>query len=79
MSNPRIAGVADNAEGSIADIPTRIHELRVVEDVEELKTHIEGEIVLDLRVLQYAEIGVDQAGTIEEAQQVSAFALVVSP
>jgi hypothetical protein len=51
----------------------------MVEEVEELKTQIEGEIVLDLRVLQYAEIGVDQAGTIEEAQQVSAFALVVSP
>ena len=51
LSNPRIAGIADNAEGRTADIPTRIDELRVVEDVEELKTQIEGEIVLDLRVL----------------------------
>ena len=51
LSNPRIAGIADSAEGRTADIPTRIDELRVVEDVEELKTQIEGEIVLDLRVL----------------------------
>jgi hypothetical protein len=42
LPNPRVAGIRDVSEASAADVPARIHELRMVEDVEEFCTNFES-------------------------------------
>ena len=51
----------------VADVPVRIHKLRVVEDVEKFETQIESEILFNCGVLQDAEIGVVKSWTMEGA------------
>ena len=67
LADARIARIGDNPKARTTDVPARIHELRVVKDIEEFETEIEGEILLDDGVLQDAEIRVVEAGTMEEA------------
>ena len=42
LSNSRIAGIRDVSEASAADVPVRIHELRMVEDVEKFSANLES-------------------------------------
>src|SRR5260370_19590292 len=67
LTDGRIAGIGDNAEGRAADVPGWTNKLRVVENVEKFDTEIESEILLNLGSLRYAEIGVVESRAVEEA------------
>ena len=68
LPNTRIARIGDDSKSRIAaDVPARIHKLRVVEDVEKFETDIESEILLNCGPLQYAEIGIVESRAVKEA------------
>jgi len=67
LANARIVSIGDISEASVADVPARIHELRMVEYVEEFTPNLERLVFPDLDSLGYAEIGVVEAWTVEEA------------
>ena len=67
LTNAWIARIGHDSETRIADVPVRIHKLRVVEDVEKFKTEIESESLIDRGMLQHAKIGVVESRAMEEA------------
>ena len=67
LTNAWIARIGHDSETRIADVPVRIHKLRVVEDVEKFNTEIESLVFLNLGALQQPEIGVIEAWAVEEA------------
>ena len=66
LSNARIARIGDNPEACAVNVPTRVHELRMVEDVEKFDTEIERIVLMDHGSLRKAEIGVVEARAVEE-------------
>ena len=66
LSNARVARVRDNPEVRTVDVSGGIHELRVVEDVEEFDTKIERVVFMNHGSLREAEIGVVEARAVEE-------------
>ena len=67
LSDARITGPGNISETRAADIPTRILELRVVEDVEEFSANLEIHRFLHRNDLGYSEVGVVEARTVEES------------
>jgi len=47
LPDARIAGIGDDSEVPAADVPSRILELRVIEDVEKFDTEIESVVLLN--------------------------------
>lgn len=68
LPDARIAGAVDDSEdsGSTADIPARILELRVVENVEEFSPNLEGHRFSDGGPLHKPEIGIVESRAMEE-------------
>lgn len=67
LPDARVAGVRDISEASAADIPARIHELRVVENIEEFTPNLKQLGFGDRDRLLKPEIGVVEAGAMEES------------
>ena len=67
LPDARITGVGDISEASAADIPARIHELRVVENIEEFTPNLERPAFGDRDDLLYSEIGIVEARAVEES------------
>ena len=67
LPDARIAGIRDVAEASVTDIPTRIQELCVVENVEELRSNLEVHGLGDGNHLAYAQIGVVESRPVKES------------
>lgn len=67
LPDARVAGVGDISEASAADIPARIHELRMVENIEEFTPNLEHLGLGDWDRLLKPEIGVVEAGAVEES------------
>jgi hypothetical protein len=67
LSDAWIASIGDLAKARTADVPARIHELRVVEYVEEFGTDFERHGFLDGNYLRDTQIGVVEARTMEES------------
>src|SRR5258706_3947802 len=65
-SNGWIAVAADDPEVPAADVPARIVELRVVEDVEEFSSNLEGHRFSDDGPLREPEIGIVETWAVEE-------------
>src|SRR5689334_4358131 len=60
------AGIGDNAEVAAAEITVRIHELRVIEDVEELGSNLDAHRFGDSSNLLQPQIRVQKAWSMEE-------------
>src|SRR5579859_3187552 len=67
LTNARVARVCDLPKARTADVATWIHELRVVENVKEFRANLERHGFLDGNDLRYSEIGVIDAGAVEES------------
>jgi len=67
LTDAWIASLGDNTEIRVSDVSTRVLELRVVEDVEELDANVERQIFLDPGSLRDSEVRVVETGTMEEA------------
>ena len=67
LANARITGVGDISEACAADIPARIHELRVVENIEEFSPNLEQLGFCDRDRLLNPEIGIVEARAVEES------------
>jgi hypothetical protein len=67
LADARITGIGDDSEVPAADVPSRILELRVVEDVEKFDAEIESVVLLNYGPLRYAKIGVVESRAVEEA------------
>src|SRR6266581_2141046 len=66
LPDSRIAGATDDSEASAADVPARIVELDVVEDVEEFSPNLEGHLLCDRGPLRKPEIGIVETRAVEE-------------
>lgn len=66
LPDARIAGLGDIPEVTATDIPARVHELRMVEDVKELTSNLENLRFCDWDSLGDSEIGVVESRTVEE-------------
>ena len=60
-------GIRDISEAGAADVAARIHELRVVENIEEFPAKLERHGFRDRNDLRYSEIGVVEARAMEES------------
>src|SRR5215472_3615039 len=67
LPNARITRVGDISEAAAADVPARIRELRVVENVEEFGANLERHGFSNGNDLGYSETGVVEARTMEES------------
>src|ERR1700722_11204810 len=69
LPNARIARVGDDFEARTAYVahPSRIHKLRVVEDVEKFQREIESVILLNYGPLRKFEVGVVESRAEEES------------
>jgi hypothetical protein len=67
LPDARVASIGDVSETSAADIPARIRELRVVENIEEFTPNLEHLGFGDRDRLLKPEIGVVEAGAMEES------------
>ena len=67
LPNARITRIRDISEAVAADVPARIHELRVVENVEEFAANLEKHRFRNGNDLRYSETGVVEARTMEES------------
>lgn len=67
LSNTRVARIGNLPEAAAADVPARIQELRVVENVEEFRANLERHGFPNRNDLRYPEIGVVDAGAVEES------------
>jgi len=61
-----IPRASHHAECAVSKIPIRVHELGVIEDVEEFGSHFERHSLSDHRPLHQAEVGVVKSWTVEE-------------
>jgi hypothetical protein len=66
LADARIAGICDIAEAAAADVPARIHELRVVENVEEFAANLERHGFPNGNDLRYPEIRVIETRAMKE-------------
>jgi len=62
-----IPRIRDVSEAAAADVPARIHELCVVENVEEFSANLERHGFLNRNDLRYSETRVVEARTMEES------------
>jgi len=67
LPNARVARARHDSEAVVVNVPARILEFRMIEDVEELDANVERVVLVDCSPFQYAEIGVAEAGTVEKA------------
>lgn len=67
LTDARVARIGNLPEAAAADVPARIQELRVVENVKEFRANLERHGFLDGNDLRYSEIGVVDAGAVEES------------
>src|SRR5580698_8229528 len=67
LSDTRIASLRHDSETRTGDVAARVLELSVVEDVEELDADIKGIVLFDEGALQETEVGVVEAGPVDEA------------
>ena len=67
LSDARSSRIRDISEAAAANVPARIHELRVVEDVEEFGTNLERHGFLNGNYLRDSKVGVVEARTMEES------------
>src|SRR5580693_3358013 len=67
LSDARIASLRNDAEARTGDVATGILELSMVEDVEEFDADIKGIVLFDEGALQETEVGVVEAGPMDEA------------
>src|SRR5215469_10095068 len=66
LYNARIAGIGDVSEAAAADVPVRIHELRMVKYVEEFTANLQGFCFSYRDSLCYSEIGVVDSRAMKE-------------
>lgn len=66
LTDTRRSRICDVAEGIAADVPARVHELGVVEYVEEFTPNLERHGFRDRNDLCYSEIRVVEARAVEE-------------
>jgi len=66
LPDARVAGATDDSEAPAADVPARIIELGVVEDVEEFASNFEGHPFSDDRPLRKPEICIVETRAVEE-------------
>ena len=67
LPDARVTSVGNLPKARTADIATRIHELRVVEYVEEFTTDLEGHRLPDGNDLRDPQIGVVETRAMEES------------
>ena len=67
LADARITGIGDIPETSAGEIPARIRELRVVENIEEFTPNLKHLGFGDRDRLLKPEIGVVEAGAMEES------------
>jgi hypothetical protein len=67
LPDARITRIRDISEAAAADVPARIRELCVVENVEEFAANLERHRFLNGNDLRYSETGVVEARTVEES------------
>lgn len=67
LADARIVGIRDISEAGAADVAGRIHELRVVENIEEFTANLDRLGLRDRNDFRYSEIGVVEARTMEES------------
>ena len=67
LTDAWITGIGDISKASAADIPARIRELRMVENIEEFSPNLEHLGFGDRDRLLKPEIGVVEAGAMEES------------
>jgi len=67
LSNARIAGIRDISEAAAADVPARIRELCMVENVEEFAANLERHGFPNRNDLRDSEIRVIETRAMEEA------------
>src|SRR5678815_2544932 len=65
LNKPRIVGRGNTTEVCTADVAIRITKLRMVEDVEELRSEFEDLALSYLRALQHGDVEVDVAWSME--------------
>jgi len=67
LPNARVVSVGDVSEVRTADVPARVHELGVVENIEEFAPDLERQRFPDRNDLRYSEIGIVEARAMEES------------
>lgn len=67
LPDARIAGIGDIAEVRAADVPARVHELRVIENVEEFTPKLQGHCFRNGDKFGYSQISVVEARAMEES------------
>lgn len=67
LSDARSSRIGDISEAAAADVPTRIHELRMVENVEEFGANLERHGFSNGNDLRDSEIGIVEARAMEES------------
>ena len=67
LTDARGLGIGNISEAPTGNIPARIHELRMVEDIEEFTPKLEYLGLGDRDRLLEPEVGVVEAGTVEES------------
>ena len=67
LPNARITRIRDISEAVAADVPARIHELRVVENVEEFAANLEKHRFPNGNDLRYSETGVVESRPVKES------------
>lgn len=67
LADTRIVGIRDISEAGAAYVAARIHELRVVENIEEFTANLDRHVLPDRNDLRYSEIGVVEARAMEES------------
>ena len=66
LTDAGIARLGDNAKVAATEIATRVLELRMVEDVEELRSDLDAHAFLNTSNFLQAQIGVRKPWSVEE-------------